>query len=62
MNLTNLMEFKKEGSVMKFERTIDRQGRTLYKPIMSKLEMIAEGLLIIAFWLVMMTVFMVLAV
>ena len=47
---------------MKFDKTIDRQGRTLYKPAMSKWQMIVEGLLITAFWLVMVAVFMVLAV
>jgi len=46
---------------MKFNKTIDRQGRTLHKPAMSKWQMIGEGLLITALWLVMVAVFMVLA-
>lgn len=45
---------------MRFKRTTDPQGRTLYKP--TKWEMIFEGLVITAFWLVMLSVFMVLAV
>lgn len=47
---------------MRFKRTTDPQGRTLYKPTMSKWEMIFEGLVITAFWIVMITTFMVLAV
>ena len=45
----------------KFERALDRQGRTLYRPAISKWQMILEGAVITVFWIVAVAAFVVLA-